>query len=207
MSFWKVLGGAAAGVAAVVALPVAGPIGAVTAVGALVAGSIGAAAGGVAEAYDDSEEKAEEKGKRKGEKEAAAKYEKKYKKLRKVFEHAQEQMKVTSDYFNLVLAMEAVGMACAACDGEVSEEERKDINEFISGISSGNFPKDIKQKIENIANNPPNIKTAFEMANKVGLDSFELFNEIIEVVMHSDGYIHENEKAFQQAWNELVIAA
>ncbi len=202
MSFWKVLGGAAAGVACVVALPVAGPVGAITAAGAAIAGGVGAAAGGVASAMDDSEEQAE----RRGAQREAAKYDRKYEKLASAFEEAESRISETEDYFNLLIAMEAVGLACAACDGEIAPEERLEIDEFIAGVASSDLPSYIKSKIEEMAVNPPNIKTAFELSKKVGLDSFDLFEEIIEVVMHADGHIHKKEKAFQQAWNELAVA-
>lgn len=202
MSFWKVLGGAAAGVACVVALPIAGPVGAVTAIGAAVAAGTGAAAGGIASAVDDSEEQAE----RRGEKKATARYEQKYDKLASAFEDAKKRLDETDDYFNLLIAMEAVGLACAACDGEVAPEERQEIDEFIAGVASSELPSHVKEKIEDIANNPPSVTTAFELAKRVGLDSYELFDEIIEVVMHADGRIHQDEKAFQNAWNELVAA-
>ncbi|WP_428239505.1 hypothetical protein [Gynuella sp.] len=202
MSFWKVLGGAAAGVACVVALPVAGPVGAITAVGAAIAAGAGAAAGGVASALDDSEERAERRGARR----EAVKCDRKYEKLASAFEEAESRISKTEDYFNLLIAMEAVGLACAVCDGEIAPEERQEIDEFIAGIASSKLPSHIKSKIEKMAINPPNIKTAFELSQKVGLDSYALFDEIIAVVMHADGRIHEKEKAFQQAWNELVVA-
>ncbi len=202
MSFWKVLGGAAAGVACVVALPVAGPVGAITAAGAAIAGGVGATAGGIASAMDDSEEQAEKRGARI----AAAKYDKKYEKLEAAFKDAENRLSESEDYFKLLIAMETVGLACAACDGEIAPEERQEIDEFIAGISSSELPSNVKREIEAIANNPPNITTAFQLASSVGLDSFDLFNEIIEVVMHADGYVHENEKDFVNAWNELVAA-
>jgi len=202
MGFWKVLGGAAAGVAVVVALPVAGPVGAITAIGAAVAAGVGAAAGGVAEALDDSEEQAENRGKRK----ATASYDKKYEKLISAFEDAENRLNKTDDYFNLIIAMEAVGLACAACDGEISVEERLEIDEFVAGVTSSDFPPHIKDKVEDIAQNPPNLNTAFELVGKLNLESYDLFDEIIELVMHADGKIHQKEKEFQQAWNELKVA-
>lgn len=202
MSFWKVLGGAAAGVACVVALPIAGPVGAVTAIGAAVAAGTGAAAGGIASAVDDSEEQAE----RRGERKASARFDQKYNKLASAFEDAEKRLDETGDYFSLLIAMEAVGLACAACDGEIAPEERQEIDEFIAGVASSELPSHVKEKIEDIANNPPSVTTAFELAKRVGLDSYELFDEIIEVVMHADGRIYQDEKAFQNAWNELVAA-
>jgi hypothetical protein len=203
MSFWKVLGGAAAGIACVVALPIAGPIGAITAVGAAVAGTVGAAAGGVATAMgDDVEAKAEKR----GEQRAKAEYDKKYSKLATAFERTEKHFTEATDYFNLVIAMEAIGLACAACDGEICADERREIDEFVAGIASGGLPSNVKSKIQQMAENPPNLMTAFALVKKLNVQSYELFDEIIEVVMHADGYVHHKEEAFFQAWNNLTAA-
>lgn len=203
MSYWKILAGAACGVAAVVALPVAGPVGAVTAIGAAVAAAGGAAAGGVAAAMDDSEEQAENRGRRK----EAAKRQNEYEKLLSAFKEAEGEINESRSYFDLIIAMEAVGMACAASDGNIAECERKDIDEFIAGISSSSLPENIKKKIKDISENPPNLKTAFELAQKVGLSSFDLYEEIIHVVMHSDGAVDPKEEEFLLAWRKLASAA
>jgi len=203
MSFWKVLGGVATGVAVVVALPVAGPIGAVTAIGAGIAGTTGAVAGGIAAAMDDSEEQAEQRGYERGTAESAIKI----RNLTAAILEAEKRLKESDDYFNLIIAMTAVGLACAACDGEVSSEEETEILEFISGISSSGLPISVTSKLNELASNPPNINTAFYLANKVGLNSYDLFDEIIDVVTDADGYTHSQEIAFKQAWNNKVAQA
>ncbi|NOI69606.1 TerB family tellurite resistance protein [Vibrio owensii] len=200
MSFWKVLGGACAGVAAVVALPIAGPVGAVTAVGAAVAAGIGAAAGGVAEYYDESESEAEERGKRQGKELAMAEYEKRTRDLEAKLAKAIEKLEGSAKYFNAIIAMESVAMACANCDGEISESERENIELFIGGVVGSELPQDVKTKIEGIYKKPPTPAEAFALANRSGVD-VSVFNEIIELVMHADGVQHENEKAFLDAWN------
>lgn len=209
MSFWKVLGGAAIGVGAIAAAPFTGGgslLGAATLAGSLAgtatvaaavgAGVAGAAVGASFDGDDDAEKRGEDK--------ATAKYEAKYNKIESAFKDAEKRLNDTDDYFNLLIAMEAVGLACAACDGEVSEEERVEIDEFISGVMSSSLPTHIKTKIDGIANNPPNITTAYEYASKVSPESMGLFEEIIDVVMHADDYVHENEKAFLEAWRKLV---
>lgn len=202
MSFWKVLGGAAVGIVAVVALPVAGPIGAITAIGAAVAGTVGAAAGAGAAMLDDSKEQAERIGREK----ATAEFNAKYSKLLSAFEEAESQLNESNAHFNLIIAMTAVGIACANCDGEISPSEMDDINGFIAGVSASSLPKNVKDKLEHLRNNPPNIHTAYALAQEVGLNTFRLFNEIIEVVMHSDGIIHEKEEEFFEAWMQLASA-
>ncbi len=199
MGFFRFLGGAALGILAVAALPIAGPIGAVTALGA----AAGAAVGGTAASVlDNSEEEAEQRGVER----TTAQYDQKYQKIVAAFKDAEQQLKSTSSYFDLLLAMQAVGLACAACDGEIAQTERDDIDEFIAGIAASALPDNVKNKIEKMAANPPNINTAFKLTKKLGLDSYSLFEEIIEVVIHSDGNIHKNEMAFKQAWNELMAA-
>jgi len=207
MSFWKVLGGVAAGVAVVVALPVAGPIGAITAIGAGIAGTTGAVVGGVASAMDDSEEQAEQKGYEQGYEQGTGESAIKIRKLTAAILEAGKRVKESDNYFNLIIAMTAVGLSCANCDGEVSPEEETEILEFISGASSSGLPSHVTEKLNELAANPPNINTAFYLANKVGLNTLELFDEIIDVVMDADGYTHSQEIAFKQAWNNKVAQA
>jgi len=207
MSFWKVLGGVAAGVAVVVALPVAGPVGAITAIGAGIAGTTGAVAGGVAAAMDDSEEKAEAKGYERGYETGTADSALKIKRLTATIASIESQLRAHDAYFNLIIAMTAVGLSCAACDGDVSEEESTEIYEFISGAAASGLPSSVMKQLNELAENPPNINTAFFLASKVGLNSYELFDEIIEVVIDADGYTHSNETTFRQAWNTKVSQA
>lgn len=199
MSFWKVLAGAATGVAVVVALPIAGPVGAVTAVGAAVAGTAGAAGGALADAIDDSEELAEKRGKKKGEEKARAEYALKLEKIIKKFE---KWAKDWHRYGNHVVAVTAVGLACANCDGEIHEDELKDIDVFVSGIAESALPAYVKEQIEGFRQKPPNLKTAHELAKKAKVD-FDLLNDVIDVVMRADGHIHRKERAFLTAWQKL----
>lgn len=195
MGFWKVLAGAATGVAAVVALPIAGPVGAITAVGAAVAGATGAAGGAIADALDDSEERAEKRGRQK----ATAEYEAKLAKIKEVFE---KWAKDWHRYGNHVVAVTAVGLACANCDGEIHEDELKDIKEFVSGITQSSLPEVVKEQIENLHQKPPSLTTAHRLAKKAGVD-FEFLDSVIKVVMHADNRIHPGEQAFLVAWQKL----
>lgn len=203
VSYWKVLGGAAAGVAAVVALPVAGGVGAVTLAGAAIASAVGGAAGAAASVFDDSEKKAEAR----GEARASAKTNTKYQKLSAALDAAVRRAKESHQYFALIIAMHAVGMACAACDGVVAPEEERDIKEFISGLAGTGLPHHVQQKLADMAANPPSMATAFEMARNYGADSMDLFDEIIDMVIQSDGHVHEKEIAFRAQWAQLKAAA
>lgn len=203
MSFWKVLGTAAAAVATVVALPIAGPIGTITALGAAVAAGVGAAAGGAAAALDDSEERAEARGRQQAKAEAAAQG----KKYEEMMQAALRRANEHQELFDLIIAMEAVGLACAACDGAVTPEEQRYIDEFVVGVAAGALPEYVKQQIAQMAAAPPDVKTAYELARKTNPASQELFDEIILVVSHADSQIHPNESQFMAEWKQMRAAA
>lgn len=197
--FWKVLAGAATGVAVVVALPVAGPIGAITAIGAAVAGTVGAAGGAVADALDDSEEDAEKRGEQwQAAKDAEV--------MRRVMAHLEAIQKDAQNFHDTLVAMFAVGLACANCDGEIHDDEREELEEFVAGVSAANLPSSVKSDIRRLWNSPPNIKTAFELAKRSKVDPSRL-DDIIDVVMRADGREHPGETAFRHAWQRLSEAA
>ena len=198
MGFWTVLGGVATGVAVVVALPVAGPIGAITAVGAAVAGTVGAAGGAAISALDESEEQAEKR----GEERATAKHYAKMEDLRRKFQEMKDAADGWRHFGNNLVALTAVGIACANCDGEIHPDERTDIDEFIAGISHSELPIEVKEKIGRLWQTPPNLRTAFQIAEKYNVD-FSLLDDIIDMVMHADGRVHAKEKAFMNAWDEM----
>ncbi|UPG87627.1 TerB family tellurite resistance protein [Luteibacter aegosomatis] len=203
VSYWKVLGGAAAGVAAVVALPVAGGVGAVTLAGAAIASAVGGAAGAAASMFDDTEKKAEARGEARG----AARSNAQYDKLKAALDAAVGRARESHQYFALITAMHAVGMACAACDGVVAPEEKRDIEEFIGGLASTALPAKVREDLEAMAAHPPSMATAFELAKAYGTDSMDLFDEIIDMVIQSDGHVHEKEVAFRAQWAQLKAAA
>ena len=202
MGLFNVLAGAAMGVAAIAALPVAGAVGTV----ALAGGAAAAAAGALAGASLKDDDDIREEGERDGRREATAEADKKIEKLLSNFHDVEKRLGETGKYFEGILAMTAVGIACANSDGDIADEEREEINDFITGVAGDKLPIHIKEQVEQMWTNPPNVNTAFELANNLGLDSLELFSEIIDITIHADGNVHEDELVFQQAWNELVAA-
>ncbi|SJN59420.1 hypothetical protein VR7878_03412 [Vibrio ruber DSM 16370] len=215
MSFWKVLGGVAVGVGAVAAAPFTGGgsiLGAATLAGSLAgagtvaaavgAGAVGAAVGAAMDSDNDIKEKAYREGKADGVTENAVKLQQLENKLKQ----AVAKLKDSVAYYDTIYAMEAVALAVAHCDGSFCDDERTQIDEFIAGVAFGSLPDEIKQKLTEIYESPLNIREAFELVKRADLD-LELVDEIIDVVVHADGHVHENESAFIQAWNELKAAA
>lgn len=199
MSFWKILAGAATGVATVVALPIAGSVGAITAVGAVVAGTVGAAGGAAIDALDDSEEQAEKRGRE----QAEAKHALKLEKLLRAIKEMESRAAGRDQFFSQLIAIFAAGIACANCDGDIDPAERTEIDEFVAGINHSNLPNDVKEKVDELWQNPPSIRTAFKLAEQAKIDDLSLVDDVIDLVMHADNRVHAKEKDFMNAWHKL----
>jgi uncharacterized membrane protein YebE (DUF533 family) len=185
MSFWKKL---ATVVVVVAAAPLTG--GTSLAVGAA---SLAAAA---KSALDEKVNKARREGERDGKKEIQP--------LLDALMSAKSTSKGDEKFGNLVIAMHAVGLACAACDGEISSEEREAIDAFVSGESGFGLPDHVRKQITKLNNNPPSIQTAYKLASKLDYFPKDAFERVIELTMYSDDKIHPSEVAFKSAWKKLA---
>lgn len=211
MGFWKVLGGAALGVGAIAAAPFTGGgsiLGAATLAGSLaggtaVAAAVGAGAtGAIIGANMDDNDEAENRGRRAGKAESAAKVSKVVKAMDKQTAHFSSHQ----DYFDYIIALQTVGLACAVCDGRITAEERAEIDEFIAGIASSKLPDSIKQKIAKVAKTRPTIDTAFELAKPFmkTAEQRQDFEDLIESTMLADNHIHPKEEAFLKNWKQMA---
>ena len=186
--FWNVIAGA-----------VFGPVG-------LVAAGVatGVAIAVAKQKMGDSEEKAEKR----GEQRATAKcYEevREYKeKARKIHDYV-ITLKEWDQFGESLIAMSAVGFACANCDGEIHPQEIEEIDEFVAGVNHSKLPSRVKERIGKLRREPPNLNTAFELAKKAEVEPW-ILDLVIDVVMHADGIVHANEKAFMNAWHKMKSA-
>ncbi|MFK0089706.1 hypothetical protein ACIQUS_20705 [Pseudomonas sp. NPDC090755] len=214
IDYLKVLGGAAIGVGAVAAAPFTGGgslIGGASLLGSLAgAGTIAAAvgagvAGAVVAANMDGDEEARKAGFDAGVKQAKAEQLAEITMLKERLEKAMESLKAAGQHFNAIIALNAVAVATAQCDGDITPDERANIELFITGLAGGAIPEAVKAKIESLYQQPPTVREAFELAKKSGM-SLSIFDEIINLVVHSDDAVHPQEAAFMQAWNSLKTA-
>lgn len=205
MNYGKILGLAALGVGAVAAAPFTGGgsiLGAATLAGSLagagtIAAAVGAGAAGAAAGYAMSRNEEEEKAKNNNE----------IAKLKKQLEEMKKLLNVlTSDneYFNFIIAATALGLSAANADGNISEEELADIKAFVGGIGNTQYPQHVKDKLEELEKNVPNLATVMKYIEKVPPESLESLEELIEVVIWSDGIEHESEIRFRIAFQELM---
>jgi hypothetical protein len=210
----KILAGVAVGVGAVAAAPftgggsllggaslIASLTGAGTIAAAVGAGAVGATVGAVLADSDESEKKQiKEQGKAEGKAENALQIEQ----LESKLSQALKKLKSHDEHFKAIIAMEAVGVACAACDGDFSDNEREEIGEFVKGMIAQSIPMDVKAQIQSIYDNPPTVEEAFLLA-KNSCMSLYLYEDLIRFVMQIDG-IKPEEEAFVHAWNQLKAA-
>ncbi len=200
-------GGVVIGVGAIAAAPFTGGgsvIGAVS-LGASLAGAgavaAGAGAAGAAAGYamsrkEDEEEIAKD--------EKIAELNKKAEKFEEGFKKAIEQFQGDKEYFNYIIGATALGISMANADGEISPEEAQEIEEFIGGIASSNYPPYIKSIIENLYVTKPNFNTAMAYLEKINPSNYESLKNFLELIVMVDGYRHEKEEAFLRAFDTQI---
>ena len=194
MSFWKTLG---VGVAAL------GPWGPAVAAGAVVAVVVP----GILDANEALDARDACEAEEKAARVKAAKEQKKLEKMVKALKKSEKKAGAMDEYFDLVIALVAMGMATASCDGKVDPAEVDEIEEFVAGIVLGRAPANVKRKIKSLKNSPPNLKTAMSLARKLESPDWSMFESVIEVVAISDGVVKKEEDALLEAFRQLQKAS
>ena len=205
MKFWKILGG----VAVVAAAPFTGgaSLVALGATGVALATTGVAGAGAVAaasKAKKNYDNRLKSEGYDEGVQETTAKYDLKMKKVVDSLEEFKSAQTDNNQYFKLLIAMVAVGMATAYADGCVTEEEIVDLEEFSAGIGHSKLPPHIKGAITRLKNNPPTFNTAMQYVKKLDKVDIGLFESVIQLVAESDGHVCEDEKALLAAFRQAA---
>ncbi len=191
MSFLKILGGAAAGVGAVAFAPTEEPV--------LAISSLKAAAA-VLSKNKEGDKKKEKEAFRNGKKVERAKNAKEIEKFAVQLQEASERFKEHSEYEDLLIAMFAVGISVANCDGEIDPQEKINIDTFIAGIAATSLPESVKKVINQLYDAPPSFNDAMKYVEKVAKPNRELFGTIIAITSESDGVVCDEEVAFKAAW-------
>lgn len=200
MGYFKVLAGVAAGVAAVACLPIAGSIGAVTLAGAALAGAAGGAA---AKRSLSKDVKKKARGDEGGQQASCVRATVQTKGMISELRKAEKRLKDERDYFNLLIAMTAVGVAAANADGKISEAEIVEIDGFCGNVRTSSLPPHIKGRITHIRNNPPTLEGISCHISKVDKRSWPLFEHVIMLVTAADGKVNQRERKMLELWRTL----
>ncbi|CAA6818034.1 MAG: Unknown protein [uncultured Sulfurovum sp.] len=110
------------------------------------------------------------------------------------------------EYWEAIVAIEAVATSCASSDKDFSDKEREEIKTFVQKINPNKeVPSSIKEKIDELYANPLPLNKAYLLAKDTKVE-MSVFEDIIEVVMHTDGVKFE-EKVVLNAWHDFKQAA
>ena len=180
MGLGKVLVGVAAGLGVVAAAPVLGGVGVLTGAGALVGAGAGAIGGMLA-----SQNKKDN-----GDDNSL---------------HADKEEKYFGDDLTEEegLAIYALSISIAYCDGIFSKEEQEIINKFIKEIYKSNCGEAFKSKIKEIYENPPTFENVVrDYITKVDDNKWNIFDEVIEEVIKADDEKSKEEEEYRNKWEE-----
>ncbi|UZE32113.1 hypothetical protein LOY69_15235 [Pseudomonas sp. B21-059] len=122
-------------------------------------------------------------------------------------EKATSRIKDNDSYFQMLIAMQAVAQACATCDGQVSRDEQEQIDELLLGMGAKWLPPQVRSALDAQIAQPPSLKEAFAIAQEVGSDAQDLFQEIIRFVIHLDDEVTDAETRFLSSWVQLRASA
>jgi len=125
--------------------------------------------------------------------------------LKKELSSAFNNLSSMDEYWDAIVAIEAVATSMASSDKDFSDSERKEIKQFIQKLSPNKeMPSSVKEKIDAIYANPLPLNKAFLLAKDTKIE-MSVYEEIIETVMHTDGIKFE-EKVVLNAWYDFKIS-
>lgn len=162
--------------------------------------------GYVAKSVYDSATDRDASSEKRGESRAKAKCDTQLNRLEKAMQDIRAHDK---HYFDVILAVTTVGYAYAAAyDGEVSEEMRDYINDFVAGQSASHLPPSLHQKLSGLFKVPPDVETAYENAMALAPHAIELCDMIIDLLAEKSGRsTSRTVQEFVSSWNQLKAAA
>ena len=129
-------------------------------------------------------------------------------KYKNAFEKAKKLMDKNAQFEKIIYALYAIASAFTSFPSEgakVSADKRKISDKIIVGMTSTQLPKSFINKIDKMWESPPNLSTAYELTNKAGLNSMEIFDLLIELLV-MDPNLNENKNDFQSHWNDYSKA-
>lgn len=190
--------GAAAGIGIVTLAPFFGGIGVVNLAGMLFGGGTGGAAG-VFAAFRDGRRRDEAI--REGKRQSDAAYAERVRGLEVQVARYRERISEQARRERTLLALFSIGIAAAACDGQIQEQERRDLEAIILGVSAKFVSPQLRAEINRLLAEPPTFGDAVR-----GLEELEdpevypLVDTIIEVAVMADGRMTDGKINFCNAW-------
>jgi vacuolar-type H+-ATPase subunit I/STV1 len=126
--------------------------------------------------------------------------------LKQELSSAFDKLSSMDEYWDAIVAIEAVATSMASSDKDFSEAERQEIKQFIQKLNPNKeMPSSVKERIDAIYATPLPLNQAFLLAKETKID-MSVYEDIIETVMHTDGVKFE-EKVVLNAWHNFKMSA
>lgn len=107
------------------------------------------------------------------------------------------------DTYDLLVALFAVGLAVAACDGEIHPKELAEIDVFTKAVATATLPPSVKDQIRQLRHHPPGFEAAVRRVRRVDPALWPLFDTVVDVVIAADGVRHQEELVFLDSWRRF----
>ena len=122
--------------------------------------------------------------------------------LKQELSTAFDNLSSMDEYWEAMVAIEAVATSCASSDKDFSDAERETIKTFMQKINPNKeIPSAVQEKIDEVYANPLPLVQAFVLAQESKVE-MSVFEDIIDLVMHTDGVKFE-EKVVLNAWHDF----
>ena len=120
-----------------------------------------------------------------------------------VKEQIKAPITVVNDQF--IIACAAIAISTACVDGEMSADERGELNIFLNGLKEQQEQKDfspaVKEKIQEFEANPPSFMKAKKEVDKVENKDRKIFRLLIENIIRSDNEVSPEEEDLLETWD------
>lgn len=158
--------------------------------------------------HENKVKKAEKRGEGRGAAKEKAQNEEVHQRANERYEDISSKLAEMNAMVDLILALASVGYSCAASNGQVTVEAKLMIDEFIMGVSKDTLPSHVKAQMGGMALDPPDIRTAHAHAAMTATPAtWDLFDEIVNLVTRIDEAIPEEKQIFVSKWYNLRAAA
>jgi len=102
-----------------------------------------------------------------------------------------------------IYIMAAVALSVFHSDGIFSPDEEVMIDEFLQNLNMASFSPDLSEKIASLKMNPPGFAGIMEMVKTISRDKWPVIDKIINISVHADSVITEQEIEYLRLWNEI----
>lgn len=110
---------------------------------------------------------------------------------------------------DILLALFAVGISNLnlVTNGNIDNEARVHLEEYIGGISYNVETSELKNRIEMLWDEPPTFNSAMEYVGKVDQSKWHIFNELISMVSYFPSVVISGKReAYVEAWQRYYAS-